>query len=105
MGFRFRKSFNFGPFRTTLSKSGIGWSIGGRVFRYTVRADGKRQKTFSVPGTGLSLVDISKPVRSSENKESSKSASGQEGKTRSWKWILALVLTFLVLLLIVHASK
>jgi len=60
MGFRFRKSFNLGPFRWTISKSGIGSSVGFKGFRYTLRADGKKQKTFTVPGTGVSFVDIKK---------------------------------------------
>ena len=33
MGFRYRKSMNFGPFRANLSKSGLGYSLGGRGFR------------------------------------------------------------------------
>lgn len=37
MGFRYRKSKNFGPFRINLSKSGVGWSVGGKGFRYTKR--------------------------------------------------------------------
>lgn len=35
MGFRFRKSKSFGPFRVNLSKSGVGWSFGNKWFRYT----------------------------------------------------------------------
>lgn len=58
MGFRFRKSKNFGPFRINVSKSGIGWSVGTKGLRYTKRADGKRQTTLSVPGTGISYVDV-----------------------------------------------
>ncbi len=58
MGFRFRKSKNFGPFRVNVSKSGIGWSLGGKGFRYTKRADGKTQTTTSIPGTGLSYVNV-----------------------------------------------
>jgi len=58
MGFRFRKSKNFGPFRINVSKFGIGWSVGTKGLRYTKRADGKRQTTLSVPGTGISYVDV-----------------------------------------------
>ena len=32
MGFFYRKSVNFGPFRVNLSKSGVGYSVGGRGF-------------------------------------------------------------------------
>lgn len=37
MGLRFRKSVNFGPFRVNLSKSGIGYSVGGKGARITKR--------------------------------------------------------------------
>lgn len=37
MGFYYRKSVNLGPFRVNLSKSGVGYSVGG----------------FSIPGTGI----------------------------------------------------
>lgn len=56
MGFRFRKSFGFGPFRTTISKSGISTSVGVKGARITKRADGKNQTTVSIPGTGISHV-------------------------------------------------
>ena len=56
MGFRFRKSFGFGPFRTTISKSGVSTSVGVKGARITKRADGKTQTTVSIPGTGISHV-------------------------------------------------
>jgi len=33
MSFYYRKSVNLGPFRVNLSKSGVGYSVGGRGFR------------------------------------------------------------------------
>lgn len=58
MGFRFRKSFNLGGgFKVNLSKSGIGYSWGGKGFRLTKTAKGKIRKTISIPGTGISYVD------------------------------------------------
>lgn len=54
MGFRFRKSFGSGPFRFNLSKSGIGWSIGGKAARFTKKAGGGYRTTASIPGTGVS---------------------------------------------------
>lgn len=54
MGFNFRKSAKVGPFRVTLSKSGVGFSVGGKGFRTGVTSRGKRYSTFSLPGTGLS---------------------------------------------------
>lgn len=53
MGWCYRKSLNFGPFRVNLSKSGIGYSVGGLGFRTGVRAGGRRYSSFSIPGTGL----------------------------------------------------
>ena len=57
MGFRFRKSFRVLPgVRLNLSKTGVGASFGFKGFRITKRADGKTQKTFTLPGTGISYV-------------------------------------------------
>ncbi len=56
MGFRFRKSFGAGPFRVNLSKSGIGYSVGGKGFRFTKKAGGGTRTTASIPGTGISYV-------------------------------------------------
>lgn len=67
MGFRFRKSKNFGPFRVNLSKSGIGWSVGSKGIRYTKRADGKNQTTLNIPGTGISYVNVSGSNKNSSN--------------------------------------
>jgi hypothetical protein len=56
MGFRYRKSFRLGPFRITASKSGLSYSAGVRGARITKRADGSTQRTFSLPGSGMSYV-------------------------------------------------
>lgn len=56
MGFRFRKSISMGGFRINFSKSGIGYSFGGKGFRYTKTAKGGHRTTLSLPGTGLSYV-------------------------------------------------
>ena len=56
MGFRFRKSFGKGPFRVTFSKSGVGYSFGGKGARVTKKAGGGTRNTLSVPGTGISYV-------------------------------------------------
>lgn len=59
MGFRFRKSIKAGPLRVNLSKSGIGYSVGGKGFRYTKKAGGGTRTTTSIPGTGISFVQDS----------------------------------------------
>jgi hypothetical protein len=56
MGFRFRKSWGYGPFRWTISKKGISSSVGIPGARLTV---GKRgiTRTSGIPGTGLYYTD------------------------------------------------
>ena len=56
MGFRFRKSISFGPFRLNFSKSGVGYSFGGKGFRVAKTATGRTRTTASIPGTGVSYV-------------------------------------------------
>lgn len=56
MGFRFRKSMKIGPFRVTLSKSGISYSAGVKGLRVTKTASGAVRTTASIPGTGISYV-------------------------------------------------
>ena len=106
MGFRFRKSKNFGPFRINLSKKGVGWSLGGKGFRYTKRADGKTQTTTSIPGTGISYVDVngnnhsntnySPNTNNTYNNGSNNFNNGKDNKNKfynsTWFIILALIL-------------
>ena len=54
MGFHFRKSKKAGPFNFTLSKKGIGWSVGSKHVRFTSSATGRKSVRASIPGTGLS---------------------------------------------------
>lgn len=57
MGFRFRKSIKLGGgFKINLSKSGIGYSFGGKGFRVAKTAKGKLRTTSSIHGTGLSYT-------------------------------------------------
>lgn len=63
MGWRYRKTARFGPLRVNLSKSGIGYSIGGKGFRTGVRATGRTYTTVSLPGTGLSYTTGAKQSR------------------------------------------
>lgn len=57
MGVRFRKSVNFGPFRMTVSKSGVSTSFGVKGARITKTSSGKVRTTVSIPGTGISHVE------------------------------------------------
>ncbi|MGB7768374.1 MAG: DUF4236 domain-containing protein [Verrucomicrobiia bacterium] len=53
MGFYYRKSIGLGPFRVNLSKSGVGYSVGGPGFRTGVSSTGRKYSTFGIPGTGM----------------------------------------------------
>lgn len=53
MGFYYRKSVNLGPFRVNLSKSGLGYSVGGRGFRVGTTSRGRKYTSVSIPGTGV----------------------------------------------------
>ena len=75
MGLRFRKSKSFGPFRVNISKSGIGYSVGGKGFRYTKKAGGGTRTTASIPGTGISYVTESKK-QASPQKTTAQPAGG-----------------------------
>jgi hypothetical protein len=56
MGLYYRKSANLGPFRLNLSKSGVGFSVGGKGFRSGVSSNGRKYTSMSLPGTGLRYV-------------------------------------------------
>ena len=60
MGWSYRKSVGVGPFRINLSKSGIGYSVGGAGFRTGVSSRGRSHKSFSIPGTGVRYYSSSK---------------------------------------------
>ena len=68
MSMRYRKSIKAGPFRINLSKSGIGWSVGGKGYRYTKTANGRTRTTTSIPGTGISWVKEDKGKTSAPSK-------------------------------------
>ena len=56
MAWLFRKSKKIGPFRATLSKKGIGTSIGFLGFRFGETADGRKYWSFGIRGTGLYYI-------------------------------------------------
>jgi Protein of unknown function (DUF4236) len=73
MGFRYRKSFGSGPFRMTVSKRGVSYSLGTKGARLTKRADGRVSSTLRVPGTGLSYICTAGKGRRSTRKTSASS--------------------------------
>lgn len=57
MGFRFQRSIRVLPgLRLNFSKSGVGWSVGPRGYRVSRSATGRRRRTISIPGTGMSWI-------------------------------------------------
>jgi hypothetical protein len=53
MGWTWSKSVGVGPFRVNMSKSGVGFSVGGKGFRTGVNSKGRKYSTVSIPGTGI----------------------------------------------------
>jgi hypothetical protein len=53
MGWSFHKSVNLGPFRLSIGKSGVGFSMGTSGFRIGRKADGTTYTSAGLPGTGL----------------------------------------------------
>lgn len=88
MGLRFRKSKSFGPLKINVSKSGVGYSVGGKGFRVTKRADGKTQTTASIPGSGISYTSVS----GEENKKMAKNKSSKNAGCLVWIIVLIAVM-------------
>lgn len=58
MGFNFRKSIKIGPARVNISKSGVGYSVGAKGFRYTKRAGSKKSTGLLGPIWKLLLIGL-----------------------------------------------
>lgn len=97
MGFRFRKSIKLGPVNVNLSKSGVGYSVGGKGLRVTKKADGGTRTTVSIPGTGISHVT------ETSAKKAGKPSSGKKPKKNHT--ILGGVIAVLVLICAVSACS
>lgn len=107
MGMRYRKSIKAGPFRINLSKSGMGWSVGGKGYRYTKTAKGRTRTTTSIPGTGISWVKESKGKSSVPSKTLTpvdSTVSYQHWpKKYQWhmKWLAITFVPMLILLVVI----
>jgi hypothetical protein len=60
---QFRKTKTFGGLRFSLSKKGIGVSVGAGPLRVGVGADGKVRRTVRAPGTGIYDTKVIGSVR------------------------------------------
>lgn len=56
MGWRFRRTFGVGPFKTTVSSKGVGESVSFLGFKFGVATNGKRFISFGIKGTGLYFI-------------------------------------------------
>lgn len=82
MGVRFRKSINLGKgFRINMSKTGPGFSWGGKGFRITKTAKGNIRGTAYIPGTGLSYQKEFKNPLNDLGKNHTEENKNKEGKT------------------------
>lgn len=95
MGWRYRKSVNLGPFRLNFSKSGIGYSVGGKFFRVTKKATGGVRSTTTIPGLHLSKVTEYGAKQARAAKVSSGASGGRPKKSRSIAGIVVAVLLLL----------
>lgn len=53
MGWRWRKTFGRGPVRISMSRKGMGWSVGIPGLRFGRAPDGRTYMSQGIPGTGL----------------------------------------------------
>lgn len=97
MGFRFRKSVKLGGLRINFSKSGIGYSYGGKGDRVTKMANDRIRTTLSVPSTGISYV--TETGRRKNKKRTS--STGNTTKHGGRRGVLAVLLIILVIICLV----
>jgi predicted Zn-dependent protease len=83
MAWGFRRSAKLGPLRINFSKSGIGYSVGGKGFRVGRTADGRRYSSASIPGTGLYSRQYSRGASSRVRQRPSPLASSSSGSQSS----------------------
>jgi len=53
MGFTYRKSVNLDTFRVNLSKSTVGYSVGGRGFRVGITSRGRKSAALCKPPSAI----------------------------------------------------
>lgn len=58
MAWQLRRTTTFGPIRLTLTRRGVGASIGFGPLRWSLGPDGKVRRTVRVPGTGVYRTDV-----------------------------------------------
>ena len=102
MGLRFRRSKKIGPLRINLSGSGVGWSVGGKRFRYTRPAKGKAYTTTTIPGTGISSRNTVQPfAQDSDPIRTGPTSAAPPERRRPWPLLLALAVCAVIVFVIV----
>lgn len=105
MGFRFRKSIKAGPFRINFSRSGVGYSFGGKGARVTKMPNGRTRTTISMPGTGVSYV-TEYGSKKGNRRGKQASVSGDSHKHNNGKQgILLLIVMVAILMSIIIGKK
>ena len=86
MGIRYRKSINLGKgFRINMSKTGPGFSWGGKGFRITRTANGNIRGSAYIPGTGIGYQkDFGNPHKKIKGKKAQPAKSKSESKNSSF---------------------
>lgn len=82
MGIRYRKSINLGKgFRINMSKTGPGFSWGGKGFRITRTANGNIRGSAYIPGTGIGYQkDFGNPQKRIKTNKNKSAKSKSESK-------------------------
>lgn len=91
MSWRFKKIFRWGPFRTTWTKKGWGFSWGIPGLRYGISPDGRRYVSIGIPGTGfywIKYLDRSPsqtPTNQSSQSPPPPNSQSQQSQQPWWK--------------------
>ena len=81
MGFRLHRSIKVMPgVRLNLSKSGLGYSVGGPGMRVSHSPNGRVTRTMGIPGTGMSWVTSSSSRGAGRSSGGGKAAASRPGK-------------------------
>ncbi|GIV33654.1 MAG: hypothetical protein KatS3mg031_1189 [Chitinophagales bacterium] len=75
MGWTFKKWFQAGPVRTSVTQNGMGASVGILGFRIGVSPGGKRFVSFRIPGTGIYYMKYFGTEKKSSNAQKPVSSS------------------------------
>ncbi|MBJ7678739.1 DUF4236 domain-containing protein [Weissella confusa] len=85
----------------------MGWSVGGKGYRYTKTANGRTRTTTSIPGTGISWVKESKGKSSAPSKtltpKDSPVSYQHWPKKYQWhmKWLAITFVPMIILLMVI----